>query len=102
MSEGTKKDPWEDLEKMTQTSLKDLEAEEGREFLVMVPHGWGRDKNAHKAFRTAKKNVAYAKGLTKALLLDVPEGAWVDGMGTVRWEDGDQEVRQVGYTEFTT
>lgn len=97
------KDPWADLEQFTQKKLEGMEAEEGREFLAMVPHGWGRDKNARAAFKIARSNLArfLGKGPHRALIMDVPEGARVDQRGTIWWEDGDQEVHRVGYVEFT-
>ena len=81
--------------------LKQLNATEGRTYLVMVPHGWARDKNAFTAFKLAKGHMAYAPQKPTAEILDAPDDAWVDCMGTIRWADGDEKTWVVGQLSFS-
>jgi hypothetical protein len=76
---------------MKQKDLKVMDATDGREYLVMVPHGWGRRGNAFEAFKEAKRHMGYAPDRPTAVVLDVPEGAWVNEMGGVCWDDSEVE-----------
>lgn len=87
--------------RMTQKALKAMESKEGREILLVAPYAWGRAPDGADAFRILKKNMSsYAGKEPPALVYDVPTGAWVDGMGTIRWEDGSQEIFLVGHVTF--
>jgi hypothetical protein len=68
--------------------LKSMDAQEGRSYLVMVPHGWARDSNAHKAFKEAKRHMAYAPDRPTAVVFDTADDAWVNGMGGVCSDSG--------------
>ena len=91
------------LPRTTQKALKIMEAPEGREYLAMVPYGWGRDRMASEAFRVARREVrGVAPGEdTYAVLFEAPEGSWVDQMGRINWDDGSLPGPEpVGYVVF--
>lgn len=90
----------ENLKKLTQKELQDMHESDGRTYLVMVPYGWGKDTNAAKAFRIARSHGAYFKPREKAVVFSAPDDAYVDGMGTIRWENAEHSVTPVGEVHF--
>lgn len=85
---------------LTQKELRAMTETGERAYLVMVPHGWGRDKNAFKAFEEARRNGAYFGDKPTAIVLNTPQDAWVDEVGTVRWKDGGTNISTVGEVHF--
>ena len=86
---------------MKQKDLRKMDAADGREYLVMVPHGWGRRGNAFEAFMEAKRHMAYAPDRPEAVVFDVPEGAWVDELGGVCWTAPGEVERPVEVGRLT-
>ena len=69
--------------------LKKLIAHEGVEFLVVVPHGWSRNRNAYRAYVAARKNGAYYRFPMTVRVYRVASGTWVDEMG---WMHGKEQT----------
>ena len=78
------------------------ELAEGRTYMVVVPHGWGKDRDATVAFAVAVYNGAYFRKDTEAIVYDAPESAYIDEFG---WsfrdkDDGiSQEVARISLDE---
>lgn len=66
---------------------------EGRKFLVLGPHVWGKGNTIAEAYSNARRE---GPGVEKQLiLLDVPANATVDEMGYTSWTwEKDQERPQ--------
>lgn len=94
----------DDLKTFTQHQLSVFaKAEAGREYLVIVPHGWGRDPRALTAFRRARSNGCYyGPGTNHAVVYDAPAGAYLSGLGdTICWPDEKAEPpRVIGKVAF--
>lgn len=86
---------------LTPTQLRKMVAVEGRAYLVMVPHGWGKDSNAAKALTIAKRNGSY-NDKAEAIVINVPTDAYVDEMGWVHWSDRAHQIQTVGRVKLTT
>lgn len=65
----------------------------GRAYLVMGPHCWGRGASVAEAHKKAQSNRVRiyegAKGW-RFILYNVPEGAEIDGMGSIVYDAGQQ------------
>jgi hypothetical protein len=63
----------------------------GRAYLVMGPHVWGRNADLAEAVKTAKSEGR----LDRYIVFNVPDDARVDEMGMIRWKDGTQTIHEV-------
>lgn len=93
------------LEEMKELSHTDLRAlpglPEGREYLVIVAHGWARHKNAATAFKDAKYNGAYfRRGTNWAVIYDVSPGTFVDDLGGICLVHRGDTITEVGKFAF--
>lgn len=84
------------LPKFLAKLAEDTGLDEGREFLVMAPHYWGKGDTLLDAVQ-AMQGAGGPTALTKTALvvLDVPTGAYVDQMGNVTWTQGLEEPREI-------
>lgn len=74
---------------------------EGRVYLAMVPHGWGKNSNATRALSIAKRNGSY-NDTAEGIIINAPTDAYVDDMGWMHWSDGTQKTEVVGRVKLTT
>lgn len=93
---------FDELKELTQKELKKLPPlPGGREYMVLVAHGWGRDRDAGKAFKVARSNGSYyRRGQNWAVIYDVPAGAEVNEMGGISWRDKGDKIAAVGKVPF--
>jgi len=85
---------------LTQKQLRNMTEAGGRAYLAVVQHGWARRRNAFSAFKEARNNGAYFGDHPKAAVYNVPQDAWVDEMGTIRWKDGGENISLIGEIHF--
>lgn len=71
------------------------ELAEGRTYLVVVPHGWGKSRDAAVAFAVAVKNGAYFPDNAEAVVYDAPESAYIDQLGRSLMDEGDEPSVEV-------
>ena len=95
-----------DLQEELVAVLDDLtcshELAEGRTYLVVVPHGWGKNRDATVAFAVAVKNGAYFPEDAEAIVYDAPESAYIDQLGRSLMDEGDEvsvEVKRIPLDE---
>lgn len=60
----------------------------GRAFMVIGPNCWGKGATVPEAEKNAKENFSrsYSSAGWAFMVFDVPEGAWVDGMGSICYD----------------
>ena len=95
-----------DLQQELIAELEDIghsrELAEGRTYVVVVPHGWGKDRDATVAFAVAVSNGAYFPDEFEAIVYDAPESAYIDGFGR-SFKDVDdgisEEVARISLNE---
>lgn len=70
--------------------LKDLsqEPKEGRAFLAMGPHIWGKGPSIQEAVKRALREGA-PRGRVPIIVWEVTPEAYVDGMGSLCWSTPD-------------
>ncbi len=74
-----------------------LDADEGSTILVIGPCGWGKDRNAAKALRIAKKHVpTYMKKSAQFRAFNCPTAACVDDMGNIHWDVRQGTIVELG------
>lgn len=86
------------MQKITAKSLVDVVANDGRIIIVVGPMCWGRHRHAATALKNARSRRPSFVSVKEARynVFDVPADAWVDDMGTIRWEDGKQKHVELG------
>lgn len=62
------------------------EIPEGREWMVILAHIWGRGETLAEAIKKAKEHGGRELGSCRALVYHVMPGAWVQGIGEICWD----------------
>lgn len=81
-----------------------------RKYMAIGSQCWGKGWTVAEAIKKATDNGAYAfrdrrqrtrfKGERVFGILNVPEDAWVDQMGSIRWDDNEEQIYRLGYVDI--